>query len=772
MRFRLRAARHGGAAAGENCALREGAGWRAAAAASTALAGVLFAGQAAAAEEPAASLDEVVVTAQKRAERLQDVPVAVSALSGSQLANQRLTKVDDIVSFAPSLQVQSPGGDGVPIFSLRGVSMADFSANQNGPVATYFDEVYRGASALLGVSMFDLERVEVLRGPQGTLYGRNTTGGAINIISKRPTSENEGELSVGYGNYDHWQASGAVNAAFSDQFATRLAFTAEKADGWMTNLTRGRDRRLYATDGYAGRLSVLVRPTERAEFILRISGSYQDPVNYGVKGAASDVAGIGGEIYGQFGRPGYFPTGLGKDEVENDQTGRRKLRNWSASLTGKLDLSDTLTLTSVTSWDWGKLFIPEDSDGSPLPALAIDYVARARQVAQDLRIASNFEGPFDFIVGGYLSHEKIYNATTLAFFTDIDVDGSGSVDAQDCLANFFLACRYGNSFDQIKTSAALYTDLTYALTDRLTLRGGLRYTHDTGRLEDYQSQVQDVTGAFLASVIQPGDLAVAGTDRFKNSDLSGKIGLDYKTGEGQLYYMSLSRGYRGNAFNAQAFFDPSEVTVVEPETLTDLEGGTKLQLLDRRATLNLSAFYYDYKNTQFLNIDNGLQKLVNVPRARIYGGEAELNVKPTRTLNLRLGLALLDSEIRKGELNGEDLKGNPLPTAPNVSLSLGADWTVIEMPAGAVSLHVDGKVTSKQYFDVFENDAQSQTSYGLLNGSLTFESADQRWGASLWAKNLLDKVYYAYRVQVDTTGSNYQHPGAPRMFGASLNHRF
>jgi iron complex outermembrane receptor protein len=767
MRFEVETARRAGG--GVEGFLRA---WRKAAMASTALAGLLLAGQARAADEPVASLDEVVVTAQKRAERLQDVPVAVSALSGSQLANQRVTKVDDIVSFAPSLQAQSPGGDGIPIFSLRGVSMADFSANQNGPVATYFDEVYRGASALLGISMFDLERVEVLRGPQGTLYGRNTTGGAINIISKKPTSEDEGELSVGYGNFDHWQTSGAVNVAPSDRLAARLAVTGEKADGWMKNLTPGRDRRLYALDGYAGRLSILARPTEAAEFVLRVSGSYQDPVNYGVKSAASDAAGIGGEIYGLFGRPGYVPSGLGEYEVENDRTGRRKLRNWSASLTGNIELSDELTLTSVTSWDRGKLFIPEDTDGSPLPALAIDYIARVRQVAQDLRLASDFAGPFNFIVGGYFSRERIYNATTLAFFTDVDVDGSGAIDANDCLANFLLTCRYGNSFDQIKTSAALYTDVKYALSDRLTLRGGLRYTHDKGRLEDYQSQLQDVNGTFLAGVIQPQDLAAAGTDRFRNSNVSGKVGLDYKTAGGQLYYVSVSRGYRGNAFNAQAFFDPSEVTVVKPETLTDVEGGAKLQLLDRRLTLNLSAFWYDYKNTQFLNIDNGLQKLVNVPKARIYGAEVELNARPTRTLNVRLGLGLLDSEIRKGALNGENLKGNPLPTAPHVSLSAGADWILAEFSAGEVSLHVDGKVTSKQYFDVFENAAQSQKAYGLLNGSLNFEASDGGWGASIWAKNLLDEFYYAYRVQVDTTGSNYQHPGAPRTFGATLNYRF
>lgn len=458
--------------------------------------------------------------------------------------------------------------------------------------------------------------------------------------------------------------------------------------------------------------------------------------------------------------------------MENNKTGRRKLRTWSASLTGTIELPQDLTLTSVTSWDWGKLFIPEDTDGSPLPALEIDYAARARQIAQDLRLASDFEGPFNFIVGAYANRERIRNATAMSFFTDIDVDGSGAVDAQDCLANFFVACRFANSFRQVKTSLAAYTDLTYALTERLTLRGGLRYTRDKGRLTGYQSQMQDVTGGFLASLILPDDIAAAGADRFRKTDVSGKVGLDYKPSDDQLYYVSLSRGYRGNAFNAQAFFDPSEVTVVAPETLTDVEVGAKLQFLDRRVTLNLSAFYYDYENMQFLNLENGLQKLVNLPEARVYGGEVELAARPSRALALRLGLALLDSEIREGELNGQDLKGNELPTAPHVSLSVGADWTLAELTAGTVSLHADATLKSRQYFDVYNNKAQSQGGYGLLNGSLDFESSDGRWGASVWAKNLLDRHYYVYRVQVDTTAENYQHPGAPRTFGATLNYRF
>lgn len=348
-----------------------------------------------------------MVTAQKRTERLQDVPVAVSALSGAQLSNQHVAKVDDITSFVPSLQATSPDGEGTPIFALRGVSMSDYSLSQDGPVATYFDETYASAFALLGIRMFDLQRVEVLKGPQGTLYGKNTTGGAINIISNKPTFTPSGDFSVGYGNYNHWQASGDVNGPLlGDKLAGRFAFTAEKANGWMSDALPGKPK-LDALDGYAGRLSLLARPTSNSEFTLRIAGSWQNPINYGIKGEPLDSTGIGGPVYNLFGLQGYVPpANLGPDTVQNAETARRLAETWSASLHGDIQLPHHLALTTITAWDWGKLFIPEASDGAPNQALQISYFARARQFAQDLRLTSNFTGPFDFMLGAYFNREK------------------------------------------------------------------------------------------------------------------------------------------------------------------------------------------------------------------------------------------------------------------------------------------------------------------------------------------------------------------------------
>jgi outer membrane receptor protein involved in Fe transport len=190
-------------------------------------------------EVSSGAVEDIVVTAQRREERLQDVPVSVTALSGDTLKSQRIVNASDLASVTPNLQSVSTVGSSTPIFALRGISMSDYSLNQASPVATYFDEVYKGNFALLGVSLFDLERVEVLRGPQGTLYGKNTTGGAVNLIAERPGFEPEASLSAGYGNFNRYEANGALQMPLNDTLAARLAFTYANANGYLRNLSAG-----------------------------------------------------------------------------------------------------------------------------------------------------------------------------------------------------------------------------------------------------------------------------------------------------------------------------------------------------------------------------------------------------------------------------------------------------------------------------------------------------------------------------------------------------
>lgn len=726
--------------------------------------------------------DDIVVTAQRRSERLQDVPVSVTAITSDGLTRQRITNASDLSTVVPNLQSVGTVGEGTPIFSLRGVSMSDYSLNQASPVATYFDEVYRGNFALLGVALYDVERVEVLRGPQGTLYGKNTTGGAVNIIAKKPDFTTGGFLSLGYGNYNRTEASGALQLKLSDTLAARVAFTYTRADGWFRNRLAGAPD-LNGINEYGIRGTLLFRPSETAEFTLRASTSLQNPRNYGIL-AQPGPDGIGGGVYAALNaidptlnpRVDDFRVGLGPRELTSDYTPIRRNRATSVSLTSTIKLGDTLNIIGVTSWDKGSLFNPEDTDGSALKALSITYEDQAEQVAQDVRLSTNGKGPFNFIVGAYYNRETVFNATTLRAYQDIDFNLDGKLNAQDCIAAGPVAgCQNRNSFNQRKESFAFYGDASLQVSKHLTLRTGLRYSHDVGQQTNYLSQLIGSDGTILANLI-PGDptnLFATTALRFRKGNLSGRAGVDYTDDVGNLAYASFSRGYRASSFNAQAFFAASELTVAKPETVNSYELGFKSRFLGHRLQVNGAIFYYDYTNQQFIDVQpDATQRLLNLPKSRILGVELELTARPSDRLMLSLGFGALDTKIRQGVVQGVSVAGNSLANAPRVSLTGSVAWDAIKGEWGNVSIGLNGSFSSPQFFDVQNKPALRQASFATLGARLRYRTSNDRFGASLWVKNLTDSYYFTSRVDVSTIGFVYNHISEPRTYGVTIDGRF
>jgi len=705
------------------------------------------------AEDDGADPGEIVVTAAKRSENLQSVPIAISAIGGDALSKSRVDTVDSLVTKVTNLQLTAIVGDNTPIFALRGVSMSDYSLNQASPVATYYDEVYKGNFAFLGVAMYDLERVEVLKGPQGTLYGKNTTGGAVNLITRgAKLGETSGYLSAGYGNYNRVDVSGAVNVPLGDKAALRVAGTYSHADGWFKNQLPGMPD-LAEVKEYGVRASLYFEPADGIDFTLRASTSYQNPHNYGIYATPLAVN-----------RPG-----LSTRQIESDVPDRRRARTWSVAFTANADLSDTIKLTSITSYDKGSLHFVEDTDGTATKLLEIPYDDEAKQFAQDLRLTSNTGGPFDFILGAYYAHEQIYNSSNFRILLDTDINGDNLVDDQDCADALPYVCQIKNSFDQTKDSFALYTDLKYALSDSLTVRGGLRYTHDKGRQYNFTSDALGVSGAFIANLIPLSEL------KYSTDNLSGKIGLDYKFDSGNMIYANVSRGYRAPSFNAQAFFDPSELSIAKAEKVTAYEVGAKTQFADRRVTLNMAAFYYDYRNQQFINVDPGTaaQTLLNIPKSRIYGAEADLTVRASDMLSFHAGLGLLSTKIIAGTVSGTNVAGNRLSNAPSMTFNLGVDLTLFDGGAGKLSLHPEMSYQSSQFFEVVNVPRLRQDGYALLGGHIDWESADGRFNASIWGKNLANKFYVTSSVDLLAGwGFDYNHIGAPRTYGITLGVKY
>lgn len=652
-----------------------------------------------------------------------------------------------------NLQLTSIVGDNTPIFALRGVSMSDYSLNQASPVATYYDEVYKGNFAFLGVSMFDLERVEVLRGPQGTLYGKNTTGGAVNLISAKPKlGETSGNASVGYGRFNRFDASGAVNLPLGENGAIRLAGTYANADGWFRNVVPGKAD-LASVREWGMRGSVLLEPSERLRMTLRASISKQSPRNYGIFAQPEAVN-----------RPG-----LGKWEIASNIDERRIAETWSLALTTEYDMTDSLTLTSITSYDDGKLSFYEDTDGTAGQLLEIPYFDEASQFAQDLRLTSDTGGPFDFIVGFYYNREKVFNTTAFEIGKDIDSDGLPGITANDCAVGLPLGCLFRNSFDQVKKSFAIYTDLSFDISQMLTLRGGLRYTNDKGRQSDFQADALGVDGSLIANLIPLSEL------EYSTDNLSGKIGVDINLADGNMIYAHVSKGYRAPSFNAQAFFDPSELSIAQSEKVTAYEVGAKLQFADRAVTLNTAGFYYDYRNQQFINVDptTAAQTLLNIDKSRIYGAEAELSVRAGERVDFRAGVGLLSTKIKEGTVSGTDVSGNRLSNAPKLTFNFGADLTLLENGSGTLSFHPEIAYQTNQFFEVLNVARLRQGSYAVVSAHLDFETADGRWNASIWGKNLTDKQYFTSRVDLLAGfGFDYNHIGNPRTYGISIGTKF
>ena len=374
--------------------------------------------EADAAEESEIGIGDIIVTAQKRAQNLQDIPAAVSAISGDELLNRGIGQTSDLMGALPNLQVTSAYSSTQPNFSLRGVSVAnEFSASTASPVGVYVDEVYQSFRASHGQQLYDLERVEVLRGPQGTLYGRNTTGGAINFITRKPRlSGTEGYATLGYGNYDTASGQGAAEfTLIPDTLGIRIAGTRSKGDGYTFNPTLNQD--FATTDSLSGRVSLRWKPSDRLDINLKLFGAKADPrqdIPYGIGylQGRTDAAG-----YSRFApRPELGGRILRRNEIQADTAGTYFVRTTGASLSIQYELADGLTVNSITGYDHLKYKLsPFDCDGSPNNVCAIRYLSIGNNFNQDFRI--NYEGDRLKLIGGlYYGRDKIRTRNEEDFF--------------------------------------------------------------------------------------------------------------------------------------------------------------------------------------------------------------------------------------------------------------------------------------------------------------------------------------------------------------------
>ena len=771
------------------------------------------------------TLGEIVVTAQRQTERLQDVPIAITALSGADLESRGVRQAGDITASVPNMLLNSPyGPEAQPTFTLRGVTTQDFSENQSSPIAMYVDEVYKSVGAVQALQVYDLDRVEVLRGPQGTLYGKNATGGAVNFYSKNPSlSEYDGYVTAGVSNYSGYSLHAAVGGPIVDnQLGWRAAILSEKRDGWVHSIVPGVEP-LNGVDALAGRFTLLCKPNDNLTAQLKIAVSRSGGTPYGTHALNNNPAATGFS-----GNIDWF-SNAAKFAVHKD------IRNDSVSLKLDWKLSEHYTLTSVTGLDYGRWYEKSDDGGLGLDdtgaPIRIDdpntYFSSVNSFSQELRLASRDLGAANWLAGLYYGRDTTH-ATVQFHFFDGFLGGFGTNPA-----NLLYGFDEYNNFDQVRDSTAAFFNVNIAVAPTVTLRAGLRYTKDKLRIENFYAlqgglgtapgagappvgltpdggttwwtqtiPVLPTTGTTYASGLAPqgprcpdsSGTVICPNLAQDNSNVSGRVGVDWKPGAGLLAYASFSRGYRGAAFNGQAYDGPVELTFANPERLDSLEVGVKAIFWDKRAEIDAAVFHYDYRNQQFLEnfpLPGGTGtgfRTKNAPKSRVNGGELELRMKATEDLEIRASLGVLDGQyvelsllrlvVAPATSTLVNLAGNKLIQAPNYSANVAIDWRIVRTAAGDLRLQFDANYYAKQYFDALNTERIAQAAYGIANARVALDATERRgFSAGAWVKNLANRRYLAYglaqrNLADGSLGFDYALVGEPRTYGLDLTYRF
>ncbi len=774
----------------------------------------------------AQSLEEIVVTAQKRAENLQDVPVSISALTQEMVDELNLETAGDIAAAIPNLQASLVFGETQPIFTIRGMSMSDYNTNQASPVSVYLDEAPIISNFMQGLSIFDVSRIEVLRGPQGTLYGKNATGGAINFITNSPELiGTSGNVKIGYGAYDRKHVSGAVETALiEDSLGARVAFTYTDSDGYHDNKLSGASD-LWSTDTHSVRLT-LSYAAENIDAKLKITTGESDGITTGVINEARveleeyRFDALGNTLVNVYGFLGTDPdsvAALGYVPRDSEWDAWEGAHNKVESYSTEFDAVNlrlhwdigSYTISTVTSFLDGSGLNLANTDGAPYRLLEIDWGSKVEQFNQDIRIASNYTGPFNFISGIYFDEDelKIHNVyefflETQTLFAQFLGDENNPQSILDTLAlpdNVTVPGKTGFTTDQRYTqereSLAVYFHSTYALTNTLTLNLGLRYTHDEGRGKDINTNLGDYYRNNIQSLITnqenvigiPAFSTVYDPDQLEWEDekVTGKLGIDYQVNDDIMLYASFSHGYRSSAFNGGAQFFASELGVADPETVDAYELGLKSQIFDGRVQLNAALFDYEYTGQQFVNVVGVQQFLVNGEKSSIRGAEVELVFVPTDRLSINAGLGYLDTEFEELSLyntqlndgSNIDLSGNELFNAPEFNFNAAFQYLLFEGNSSSLWVGANTTFIDSQWYSAYNEligyEGIGSDSAWQSDANLSWRSADGAWVASLWVKNIEENDEPSYAINLQGGfGYDYVTVGLPRRWGADVEYRF
>ncbi|MBI1251089.1 MAG: TonB-dependent receptor [Alphaproteobacteria bacterium] len=707
--------------------------------------------------------DDIIVTAQRREQNIQDVGLAVTTLSGAQLVEQGVATINGLENIAPSLDAENQFGFGQVSFTLRGVGFKDYATNNAPTVGVYIDEVAYTAPVMTQGLLFDVARVEVLRGPQGTLYGRNTTGGAINVISARPTESFEwggyGEL----GSYGLFKGEAYVSGPLSDRVRGRVALATTQGGAWQTNRETGVD--LGNQDRGAARAQVNVDATDALSLLFNAHYVRDESDGLGLRLFKSTPAGAAhaGRRDASWGASPEFAAIVG---IAPDEKPFRDNDGYGGSLTARYDFG-AADLTYIASRETFDRREYADFDAVPQGVAGVYFTSDITVTQHEARLASTGDQRFDWIAGLYYAEEELDELYQSDF---VDSFGPG----------FAVRTPYRQEVE----TKSIFAQAEFQATPRLNLIAGARY-------EDEQ---RDLIGlGTFASGFGPLNFAngtVDGTLENRSTDMqewSGRLAAEYAFTSDALGYVSISRGVKSGGFTAYNTLNPQGVDPFDPEILIAYEAGAKTEWFGGALRANGALYYYDYTDQQVQGaiFDAGLNaivgKIINAPESEIYGAELELFWRPIEAISVQQTFGYAHGEFQEFDLlntaappatidlSGERI-GFPEFTYSGVVsydgvLRNGLNWR------GALDYSYRGD-TDPPLLRPVSGEGYGVDSYWLVNATLSLASDARGWEAALWARNLLDEeVEETRNFFAGADFTPVSAPGLPRMIGVRLSLR-
>lgn len=766
----------------------------------------------AAASEPEPGSTEIVVTANKREQNLNDVGLTITALSGAQLAQRGITSLADLATAVPGLSF-AQSANNTPILTLRGIGFNESSLGVYPAVSVYVDQAPLPFPVLASHSAFDVERIEVLKGPQGTLFGQNSTGGAINYVAVRPTREFKAGGSIGYARFNEVKGDVYISGPLTENLRGRIALSGVNSDGWQVSYTRPYDRN-GATRYLAGRLLLDWDPIESVHLAFSLTG-WRDNSQPQAGQFILLQPQTPGDQQPQEERAPFSPeTSRAADWATGINTPRSNRRFIQPALRADIGVTSNLTITSLTSYIDYNQTQTTDGDGSALIVTDIqEDTGSIRSFNQELRLANNPKSAFRWVLGANYENSKTFERQLLVYPDNNSFSPSKN----------FIFQNFQQGRQSIENYAA-FGNAEYEVTPKLTVKAAARYTKSRNQAEICGFDAGDghIAGLFnfLGSLIGSVPFTpVNSSGVFSNNcfslnknnvpsgqpfrqtlsedNVSWRAGVDYKVGQTALLYANVSRGYKAGSFPILAAATVSQFSPVTQESVTSYEAGIKIGLFDRLAQLNAAAFYYDYRGKQVLTkvadpIFGILDQLRNIPKSRVVGAEAELTVRPTHGLTVGVAVTYLATKIQ--QYTGVDyvgvsrnFAGQPLPFAPKwnygVNLDYRAEGATFGVPFFGVSVRGQSEsdtvpgggtiaVTSGPPTRILPGLVfPFQTNpYALVDLRAGIESKDGRWSAMIFGKNVFDKYYYTNVVTASDFSARFA--GRPATYGITVSMKY